>query len=58
MFVILVRELDQASSLTNIKLGWKTGINLAIAAAKCPNLTLLHTENQHHFVPTSSGKAD
>ena len=63
----LVESLAPASSLTTIKLVWKTTNVLALVTAKCSSdLTLLCIDNQHLFlqhhaaifIPMSGGKTD
>ena len=66
LFVIPVRDLGQASSLINFKIGWKTAILFTLVTAKyCPDISLLHINNQHPFLQhhvvifmASSGKMD
>ena len=62
----LLESWAPASSLTTLKLAWKTATLLALVTAKCSDLTLLCVDNQHLFlqcnaaifVPLSSGKTD
>ena len=50
LFIIPVRDLAPASSLSNFKLTWKMATLFALVTAKhCFDLTLLCSDNQHLF---------